>query len=126
MPAVSGHQAVGVAGERDLQEGTVERVGEIGVDRVGRNEDPLPFDELEEVPHIEPVEGELRARQNRPVLRDDPIVEEESQTSVEQPIDDPARRAVGIEETRHQDVGVEDDSQAERRRRRTARISASI
>src|SRR6266508_5396180 len=93
---------------------------------MGRHSRGFRFDGVEEARDLLRLRRELRAREDGPILRQHPIVHEERYLSRQEEIHNSPGILARVEEARDQDVRVEDDPQAGRRRRRTAAISRLI
>src|ERR1700693_5519791 len=93
---------------------------------MGRHSKGFRLDRVEEARDLLRLQRELRAREDGPILRQNPIVHEERYLSREEEIHDSPGIPARVEDARDQNVSVEDDPQVGRRRRRTAAISRLI
>lgn len=126
MAHVACDERLGASCDRHFQKRTVGLVRQFHAER--RRCDTLThcFEKTQKIRNVISAEAELRAAKYGAVLGQNAVVDEKSDLARQKQIDDAPGIPFGIEEARHDDIRVENDSQAERRRRRTSRISRLI
>jgi hypothetical protein len=126
MADVARHERFGASRKRYLEKRTVGFIRSFGSDGSCRNALTLCFEEIQEIRDVGSIQAELRPSKNGPVLGQDAVVGEKSDLAGQEQVKDATGIAFRIQQARHEDVRVEDDSQPERRRRRASRISRLI
>jgi hypothetical protein len=126
MAGVAGYERLGASGHGDFEKAEVFRVRKLNTERRRRDSNALRFDLVEQIGNVLCIEGELPAMEHGAVLRKDAVVHEERDLSGQKKIHDAAGISFGVQEAGDEDVRVENDPQAGRRRRRAFAISRLI
>jgi len=126
MAHVARNEGVGASRNRHFQKRPVGLVRQFQSERRRRDTFTCCFQQIQEIRDVGIVKAELRSAKNGSVLSQDAVVGEKSDFAGQEQVEDATGIAFRVQQARHDNVRVENDSQAERRRRRTSRISRLI